>query len=244
MKKALIYYPILVVLVLYVIYDQYINKIRPAPTPITIPPTPAQPTLILESGLPDYHLIQTAFIPQAPEKKWDQPWQDACEEASLLTLVYYYQHNQPSIPDLVAEYQRLFSFESDNNFYHDINLQQMSEIASQHLNLRPEIISEPTIDTLKKILSQDTPIIITANGKTLFAENKHFKSGGPWYHSLVILGYDDSVQKFFVHDVGTQHGAYFAYSYNLLLDSIHDLPENGRKEDIDTGAKKILVLLQ
>ena len=50
-----------------------------------------KPTKILSSGYPDKHLIKTIFVPQAPEKNWDQPWQDACEEAALLTVHYYYQ---------------------------------------------------------------------------------------------------------------------------------------------------------
>jgi hypothetical protein len=202
------------------------------------------PTVILKSGLPNKHLIKTAFIPQAPEKNWDQPWQDACEEASLLTLKYYYQNKTPEVASLVTEYQQLFSFESDNNLSHDINIDNMSTISYQYLGLKPNIIENPTIEDLKTELSQDKPVIITANGKTLYQENKNFRSGGPWYHSLVILGYDDNSQKFTVHDVGTQHGAYFKYSYNLLLESIHDLPPSGKKEEIDNGAKRVLVLIK
>jgi len=203
-----------------------------------------KPTVILESGIPNKHLIKTAFIPQAPEKNWEQPWQDACEEASLLTLKYYIQNENPDIQKLVTEYQQLFSYESDNNLSHDINIENMSKISSQYLGLKPNIIENPALDDLKVKLSQDRPVIITANGKILYKENKNFRSGGPWYHSLVILGYDDNSQKFIVHDVGTQHGAYFKYSYNLLLDSIHDLPTSGKKEEIDTGAKRVLILLK
>ncbi|MBI2465003.1 C39 family peptidase [Candidatus Shapirobacteria bacterium] len=202
------------------------------------------PTIILESGLPNKHLIKTSFIPQAPEKNWHQPWQDACEEASLLTLKYYYSGKTPDVATMVADYQLLFSFESDNKFKHDINIDNMSTISSQYLGLTPNILENPTIKDIKKELSLDHPVIITANGKTLYKENKNFRSGGPWYHSLVVLGYDDNSQKFIVHDVGTQHGAYFKYSYNLLLDSVHDFPVSGKKEEIDTGAKRILVLLK
>lgn len=202
------------------------------------------PTIILESGLPNKHLIKTAFIPQAPEKNWDQPWQDACEEASLLTLKYYYLNKTPDIPTLVADYQQIFSFESDNDLSHDINIEQMSSISAKHLGLDSKIIEDPSLQDLKTELSSSHPVIITANGKTLYKENKNFRAGGPWYHSLVILGYDDNTQKFTVHDVGTQHGAYFKYSYNLLLESVHDLPNSGKKEDIDQGAKRVLVLLK
>ena len=215
---------------------QYLENISETIAPV--------PTVILESGLPNKHLIKTAFVPQAPEKNWDQPWQDACEEASLLTLKYFYLNKTPDVPTLVKDYQQLFSFESNNDLNHDINIEQMSSISSQHLGLNPKIIDNPSLEDIKTELSSNQPVIITANGKTLYKENKNFRAGGPWYHSLVILGYDDNLQKFTVHDVGTQHGAYFKYSYKLLLDSIHDFPASGKKEEIDSGAKKVLVLLK
>jgi len=60
----------------------------------------------------------------------------------------------------------------------------------------------------------------------------------------VVLGYDDDHQQFIVHDVGTQFGAYYRYSYNLLLNSIHDFPATRKKEDIASGAKNVLILLK
>jgi hypothetical protein len=198
------------------------------------------PTKILESGLPDIHLIKTAFVPQAPEKNWDQPWQDACEEASILTVHYYYQNKSADLSDLLTDYQALFS----TSKIHDINQSQMANVANKLYGYKSEIINNPTIDQIKTYLAKDTPVIITANGKTLFKENKRFKNGGPWYHSLIILGYDDNRQQFTVHDVGTQFGAYFKYSYSLLMDSIHDFPESGKKEEINSGSKRILVLLK
>ena len=211
---------------------QYVEDVKETIAPI--------PTKILSDGLPNKHQITTAFIPQAPEKNWDQPWQDACEEASILTVHYYYQNQTPDLPTLLKDYQTLFSLSS----VHDINLSQMANYSQQLYRYKPTIINNPDTEIIKKYVSQNIPVIITANGKTLFKENKRFKSGGPWYHSLVILGYDDNISKFIVHDVGTQFGAYYKYSYSLLMDSIHDLPANGNKEQIDSGDKKILVLVK
>lgn len=204
-----------------------------------------QPTRILQSGLPDKHLIETIFVPQSPEKNWDQPWQDACEEASLLTVDYYYRHQTSTdVQTIKNDLQKIFDFETQQSFTHDMNLTQMSFVAQNYLNYSTKIITNPTVEDIKTYISQDIPIIVPANGKTLYQENKHFKDGGPYYHNLVILGYDDTTQKFTVHDVGTQFGAYFKYSYNLLINSIHDFPSSFRKEDINQGVKSILILLQ
>jgi len=201
------------------------------------------PTTIKPDGLPNKHLIKTAFVPQAPEKNWQQPWQDACEEASLLTLYYYSNQQLPTLTTILSDYQKIFSYESENKMGHDINLLQMSVVAQDVFGLKLTAATAE-VEAIKRHLSQDLPVVITANGKTLYKENKHFKSGGPWYHSLVILGYDDDKKIFIVHDVGTQFGEYFHYSYQTLLDSIHDLPTSGVKEQIDSGDKKMLVLVK
>jgi 6-pyruvoyl-tetrahydropterin synthase len=203
------------------------------------------PTKILDSGLPDKHLIKTVFVPQSPEKNWDQPWQDACEEASLLTVDYFYRQISQSDPQIIKnDLIKIFDFETQQSFTHDVNLDQMALIAQNYLKYTPKIINNPTTEDIKTYIFQDIPVIVPANGKTLYQENKHFKDGGPYYHNLVILGYDDNTQKFTVHDVGTQFGAYFKYTYSLLIESIHDFPKSLQKEDINQGDKRILILIK
>lgn len=203
-----------------------------------------QPTKIQESGLPNKHLIQTAFIPQAPEKNWNQPWQDACEEAALLTMDYYYKNQNPDVNQIKSDILKMIDFETKNNWTEDINVEQMATVSSQYLGYKTQIIENPTVDQIKKFISQNIPVVVPASGKTLFKENHFFNDGGPYYHNVVILGYDDTKNQFTVHDVGTQHGKNFHYSYSLLMESIHDFPQSGHKEDIETGDKKVLVLIK
>jgi hypothetical protein len=224
-------------IILLLVVSVFLGKCTLNDIPIESPPVPTETT---KPSTPKTHQIKTTFIPQAPEKNWDQPWQDACEEASILTVHYYYQKVNPSLEQILSDYQTIIG-ESES---HDINLTQMGDAAQRRYGYTPKVIDNPSIDIIKSYLLNDTPVIVTANGKTLYRENKHFKSGGPWYHSLVILGYDDNKKQFTVHDVGTQFGAYFKYSYNLMMESIHDLPTSGHKEDINSGDKKVLVLLQ
>ncbi len=138
----------------------------------------------------------------------------------------------------------MIDFEKDKNWTKDVNLDQMSVIAQEYLKYKSQIIDNPKVDQIKKFLINNQPVIVPSNGKVLYQENKFFKDGGPYYHNIVILGFDDDKQKFIVHDVGTQHGAYFKYSYDLLMDSIHDFPTSGDKSDINLGAKRVLVLIK
>lgn len=201
-------------------------------------------TVIQNTGLPDKHLISTAFVPQAPQQNWDQPWQDACEEAAILTVHYYYQNINPSIDQMVDDLSSIFNYQTNQGWGHDVDAQQMAQTGTDLYGYRSEVIENPSLDELKKYLSQDIPIIVPASGKILYTENKNFRSQGPYYHTLVILGYNDTTQKFTVHDVGTRLGANFKYSYSLLLDSIHDLPDSGNKTEILEGAKRVVVLLK
>ena len=210
----------------------------------TIETIAPKPTRILSDGLPNKHLIKTTFIPQAPEKNWDQPWQDACEEAALLTVHYYYQQLSPDDQTIKSDILKMIDFENQQSFKYDMNLEQMELVSQKHLGYTTKIINNPTINDIKEYLVKDIPIIVPASGKILYQENKHFKEQGPYYHNLTILGYDDDQKKFIVHDVGTQFGAYFKYSYSILMESIHDFPISKNKQDINTGDKKVLILLK
>ncbi len=217
----------------------HVDTFQPPSVKDDLPSASATPT-----AHPKRYLIRTEFIPQAPEKNWEQPWQDACEEAAILTVYYYYQNIKPSLPVLLSDYQALFKAEADHGWGHDLDLNKMAQIAQEQFKLKPLLILNPTADLIKTHLLSNSPVIIPANGKILFQENKNFTHGGPWYHNLVILGFDDVHQQFIVHDVGTRKGAYYRYSYQTLIDSIHDFPSTMIKEDINSGAKQALVLLK
>ncbi len=139
---------------------------------------------------------------------------------------------------------KMIDFETQRGWQESINTSQMAIIGQDYFAYKTKIISNPTINEIKNYLSQNIPVIVPADGKILFQENKYFSNGGPYYHNIVILGYDDTLKKFIVHDVGTKYGQYFQYSYDLLMDSIHDYPSSNHKEDIAAGPKKILVLLK
>ena len=138
----------------------------------------------------------------------------------------------------------MIEFENSQNFTSDMNIDQMVIVGQKYLGYQTKIIDNPTIQNIKEYLAKDIPIIVPASGKILFKQNSHFNSGGPYYHNIVILGYNDDKQQFTVHDVGTKAGSYFHYSYSLLMESIHDFPISGKKEDINNGQKKVLVLLK
>jgi hypothetical protein len=204
-----------------------------------------KPTKILTSGVPDHYQINMAFVPQAPEQNWSLPWQDACEEAALLTVHYFYAgKTNPPISQIAADLDQMFSIENQLGYGINVSLEQMATVSAKLYPFSSKIIENPSILDIQRYISQNIPVIVPANGKILFRENKHFKNGGPWYHNIVVVGYDDNKKQFIVHDVGTQFGAYYRYSYSLLMQSIHDFPVGHPETDINLGIPRVLVLLK
>ncbi len=244
-KKFLIFLTLTTLAVVFIFSqtknNQPVVTISSQPSPGTFPQSTPSP-LPTSPSPPKSYLIKATFVPQAPEKNWDQPWQDACEEAALLTSVYYIKGQSPGLDIIKDDILRLIDYENQQAWQKDININQMAQIAKDFYGLNATIYTNPTIEDIEILIGQNKPILIPANGKILYRENKHFKDGGPYYHNLTILGYNNAKKQFIVHDVGTQHGAYFTYSYKTLMESIHDLPPSGDKHDINLGQAAILVL--
>lgn len=55
---------------------------------------------------------------------------------------------------------------------------------------------------------------------------------------IVLIGYD--AEGFISHDPGTKYGAKYRYSYEAIMDSIHDW--TGSRDTLEHGGRAMLVL--
>ncbi len=99
-----------------------------------------------------------------------------------------------------------------------------------------EILENPTIDQIKERLNLGEPVIIPVAGQML--KNPYFTAPGPIYHMLVIRGYTKD-GKFITNDPGTKHGASYLYTFETIMDAIHDWNPGA---DITKGKRVILIL--
>jgi hypothetical protein len=83
-------------------------------------------------------------------------------------------------------------------------------------------------------LTNENLIIAPFAGRML--GNPFYSGEGPYYHMLVIKGYDE--ENFITNDVGTRRGENFIYSYETVMQAIHDYRETG----IETAPKKVMVI--
>ena len=189
-----------------------------------------------EKPLPAEINLKVPFYPQAPFGNWAMPWQEACEEASVLLVANaYYEHNW-SRDEFNTQILTLVDWENQTfGDYKHTDVAQTAEMLNDYLHLRTIIHENPTVDDVKKVLAQGHLIVMTFAGKHL--ANPNYKNGGPNYHAMVIKGYRKD-GKIITDDVGTRNGEDYVYTWDTLQNSLHDYAE-----PIENGAKKMIEVL-
>ncbi len=90
--------------------------------------------------------IKMTFYPQAPSGDWSEPWQEACEEASILLVANtYYNHNWTR-QQFGDEILKLVDWEN-NTFgdYKNTNAKQIVQMLQDYLGRKPSsTIIRPT----------------------------------------------------------------------------------------------------
>jgi len=179
--------------------------------------------------------LDVPFTSQAPESNWEQPWQDACEEAAILMLDAYYKKYNLSPLFAKDELLKMVDWETERGWGYSISLEDIKTVAAWYMGdtFSFRIQKEPSIDGIKQTLAAGNPVLVVAYGKSL--DNPNFTNGGPEYHALIIRGYTD--EGFITNDPGTRNGKEFFYTYENLMSSIHDW--NGG--DVESGDAVVMV---
>ncbi|MCH7492929.1 C39 family peptidase, partial [Patescibacteria group bacterium] len=186
--------------------------------------------------LPDEINLEVPFTSQAPHANWDLPYQEACEEASAITVHYFYQ-NLSFTPDVAdREILDLVAWQEDNlGFYKDTTAEQTAQFMRDYWGYKKiDVIYDPTINDIKSNLAAGRPVILPAAGQEL--GNPYFTPPGPIYHMLVVRGYTET--QFITNDVGTKRGENFRYDYDVLMKAMHDWNDG----DVANGQKVIIVV--
>jgi len=167
-------------------------------------------------------LSRMGFYSQAPFAKWDNLHQEACEEASLLMVHYWLTGQSPTLTQHELNIQNMVKWEAENSFPESINHQQIISVAKRYLNIDLVEVDLKKAPDAQNILDSGRPLIVAASGKDL--HNPYFRNGGPLYHMLVIIGYDNG--NFITMDPGTRHGNHYQYREDIILGAIADWQEN------------------
>lgn len=195
------------------------------------------PPLIQNEEIKKSINLAVPFTSQAPSTNWDQPFQDACEEASILMVDYYFKNKKFGS---AAETEKILVDMVDwqvNQWgtHHDITLAEVKEFMLAHYDYQVDIINDITVEKIKGYLQKGLPVIVPADGKKL--NNPNFRNGGPPYHMLVIKGYIDD--NFITNDPGTRKGADYIYSSATIMNALGDWNASEHKSN---GPKSVIVV--
>ncbi|MBT4120803.1 MAG: hypothetical protein HOC36_04900 [Candidatus Magasanikbacteria bacterium] len=185
--------------------------------------------------LPSKMNLDVPFTSQAPEKNWDQPWQDACEEAAVLMLDAYYKGYGLSPLFSKDEILKMVDWQDKKGWGYSIEAEKVLKLTDWYMSSKQiRIVEDPSVEEIREFVANGNPVLVLAYGKDL--PNTHFSGDGPEYHALIIRGYDEG--EFITNDPGTQFGENFKYKYDDLMNAIHDW-NNGK---VSEGKKVILVI--
>jgi len=173
-----------------------------------------------DQTLPEKFLLEVPFTMQAPFSDWGMPYQEACEEASLIMASRYFRgETKISKESADAEIKRVVAWEKTYfGFYESTDTLQTAEMARQYFDLAAKVIYDVTIVNIKQELLEGRLVLVPATGRTL--GNPYFRGEGPLYHMLVIRGWNE--KNFITNDPGIGKGEGYQYPYQTVLASAHD----------------------
>jgi hypothetical protein len=206
----------------------------PVPTPSPAPAPAPAPKPAASKGVN----LAVPFTSQAPHADWSMPYQEACEEASLVMVNAFFKDAGPFTPD-EADRQILALVEWEKTkfgFYEDTTADEVATMAQEYYGYaRSRAVPIASIAEVKKQLDKGLPVLLPSAGRLL--HNPYFSGAGPLYHMLVAKGYTKD-GKIIVNDPGTRRGADYLYDADTLWNAIHDW--NGG--DVEHGRKVMIVV--
>lgn len=180
--------------------------------------------------------LKLPFASQAPLGDWNPPYDEACEEASLILVNAYLKGQGMGANEMNTQILATVAWENDNKYPIDVTMPQLLAIAKAKFGLNGRVIENVTLDKIKEELRNGNPVIAPFAGREL--GNPNYSGEGPWYHVMVITGFDDTY--FYTKDVGTKRGDNYKYTHSVLFSALHDW--TGVKEETNKGPKRVLVV--
>lgn len=206
-----------------------------APVAVTssVAPTPTPPV-----SQPGSVRLEMDFASQAPLGSWDPPYDEACEESSLIIVRHFLEGTALNPTIMNTEILAMVDHEESKGLPVDIDMKQLAIVAQEMFGYNTTVVegSDVTAARIEQELAKGNPVIVPLAGQDI--GNPYYSGDGPPYHVLVILGYDGST--FITHDVGTKRGEYYSYAKQTIMDAIHDW--NGSVDTIRSGPKRMLVV--
>lgn len=214
--------PILCLLVFYVFFEESTNRIL-YESKISFAPEP-----------PSKVLLPVPFISEAPDGIWTGSWINACEEASIAMVEKFYAGQSETPINEAKEFMKMLFAVQQKLYGSDMNsdAERTNHLINNYSNFDGRIVTDPSLEDIKEELRGGRPVISLHHGFKLGNPNTPFKPTGSAFHVIVIIGYDNSTQKFIAHDNGDSlTGTNHEYDYSIFMNSLHDYNYSTHKSE-------------
>jgi hypothetical protein len=167
--------------------------------------------------------LAVPFTIQSPDQKWEDPYDEGCEEASILMVYSFLKNKEISVDSALKDIGAMIDWQEENFKGHfDLSVNYTAQMAREFLDITAEVVFLNSIDDIKKIVKTGYPVILPTAGKKL--GNPNFRGAGPLYHMLVVKGFTaDGL--IITNDPGTRKGENYVYDANVLWNAIGDWDE-------------------
>lgn len=165
-------------------------------------------------------------VSQVPDGVWVAPWDEACEEASILMVNGFYERSDAISKDISKQKIRQMVEWENKTFthYQDTNAVETVRLIQQFGTFGATIKRSPTLAEIKRELDQQQPVIALVNMYLFYNQ----PSEGDSYHVFVIKGYDEEKKEFLVADPGREEQR---YSYDRVMRALHDYNPTSKEAD-------------
>lgn len=179
-------------------------------------------------------LLKVPYTSEIPNGSWTKPWNNACEEASIVMVKgYYFGYEATTKQIAMADMSPLFKIE-DKIFGSnaDTDATRTAKLINEYTDFSAKVKINPTLEEIKNELNEGRPIIAMLNMKKIVNKYHRFRAGGSYYHVFVIIGYDENTQEFITNDNGNSlTGAGYRFNYNDIMTNLHDFNHITKRAD-------------
>ena len=201
----------------------------------------------VKRNLPTSAKINLHFTTQAPYGNWAEPWQNACEETSVIMVDTFYKGDTLSKEKAKQEILRVFNLKTKQfGASKDESMDRVADlINSADLVWKAKVVVAPTLDDIKNELAEQRPVIIPVDARKL-TSNPRYEVSTVKYHVFILSGYDDEKQQFIAQDPGISRGANFRYGYDEIMNAISDyLIQQGQQANLtDASTRKAVIFTE
>lgn len=189
--------------------------------------------------------LAVPFVSQAPFADWKLPYQEACEEASVILLDAFYKKRSLTPEQMDRAILDLVEWEKKRfGFYEHTTAEDTATILREYFEYeRVRVFYDMSLQDLKRELSAGRPVIVPLAGREV--GNRFYRRPGPVYHMLLIKGFTND-GRLITNDVGTRHGADYPYDSDVFFAAIHDAPSSGSASleplTMEHGRKAMIVV--